>query len=168
MQAIAKRETQDAAAVVVIADVSGSMRGEKITRLRRELGRIWPEIEARLLAFSDNSRWVDGPQDLPEPGGGTDLRGAFETAAKLWPSEVIVISDGLPQDEAGALKAAQLVPGMISVLFVGSDDDQRGADFMQRLALIGGGQFARKDLGKNLSIGGELRSMLALPAPIAL
>jgi len=61
-----------------------------------------------------------------------------------------------------------LIPGTISVLFVGSDDDIRGADFMRRLALLGGGMYAQKDLAKNLQIGGELREMLALPAPIAL
>jgi len=168
MSSIAKREEQDGSAVVILADVSGSMQGEKIVRLRRELSRLWPEITARLLAFSDQIHWCDGPEDLPAPYGGTDLRLAFETAAKIWPSKVIVISDGLPQDEARALEAAKLIPGTISVLFVGSDKDTRGADFMRRLALIGGGMFARRDLAKNLSIGGELREMLALPAPIAL
>lgn len=165
---ICKQEVQDSASVVILADVSGSMRGEKILRLKRELSRLWPEITARLLAFAYDAKWCDGPDDLPDVGGGTDMRRAFEVAATVWPSEVIVISDGRPQDEAGALIAVQLIPGTISVLFVGGDEDLAGADFMRRLAALGGGMFAHRDLAKNLSIGGELREMLALPAPISL
>ena len=112
--------------------------------------------------------WIDGPAMLPAPEGGTDLTGALELASQAWPSEVLVISDGLPADEAGALKAAELIPGTISVLFVGSDDDQRGLEFLRRLAAVGGGIFARKDLSKHMEIGTELREMLALPPPIAL
>ncbi len=61
-----------------------------------------------------------------------------------------------------------MLPGTISVLFVGSDDDASGAEFMRRLAAVGGGMFAHRDLAKNLAIGGDLRGMLALPPPIAL
>ena len=168
MPNITKREIQDTASTVIIADVSGSMRGDKITRLKRELSNLWPEINARLLAFSDVARWCDGPNDLPEVGGSTNLRRALELAAKVWPSEVIVISDGRPQDETGALDAASLIPGTVSVLFVGPDDDQIGADFMRRLAALGGGLFAHRDLARNLAIGDDLRKMLALPAPISL
>jgi Mg-chelatase subunit ChlD len=169
MTTLARREAeQDNAAIVILADTSGSMRGTKIQRLRTELGKLWPEIHGRLMSFSDRIDWLDGPEDLPEPMGGTDLTGALELAATVFPSEVIVISDGLPADEASALKAAELIPGTISVLFVGSDDDQRGLEFLRRLAAVGGGIFAKKDLGKHLEIGNEIREMLALPPPIAL
>lgn len=167
---LVKRETlTETAAVVVMADISGSMRGNKIERLKRELSRLWPELgKARLMSFADNPRWVDGPNDLPPVGGNTDLAAALTLAAGAWPSEVVVISDGLPQDEQGALDAAQMIPGTISVLFIGDEMDQRGADFMRRLALVGGGMFAHKDLGRSMAIEGTLRGMLALPAPIAL
>jgi Mg-chelatase subunit ChlD len=165
-----RTEPQEPAAVVVMCDISGSMRGNKIDRLKRELLKLWPEIgKAKLMAFSNRPEWVDGgPNALPPVGGNTDLAAALTLAAHVWPSEVIVISDGLPQDEQAALDAAQALPGTISVLFIGDEQDQRGADFMRRLALVGGGLFAHKDLAKSMSIEGSLRGMLALPAPIAL
>jgi hypothetical protein len=99
---------------------------------------------------------------------GTIVSSALMLAAHVWPSEVIVISDGLPQDEGAALEAAQALPGTISVLFIGDEHDRAGADFMRRLALMGGGMFAHKDLAQSIAIEGTLRGMLALPAPIAL
>jgi Mg-chelatase subunit ChlD len=162
---IERTKVTEPAAVVVLADVSGSMRGNKIERLKRELTRLWPEINARLIAFADRPEWVANPQSLPGVGGGTDLAAALTVAALAWPSEVIVISDGLPRDEQAALDAAQAIPGTISVLFIGDEEDQRGADFMRRLAMVGGGMFAHKDLARSMSIEGSLRSMLALPAP---
>jgi Mg-chelatase subunit ChlD len=165
-----RTESQESAAVVVMCDISGSMRGNKIDRLKRELLKLWPEIgKARLMAFSDRPEWIDGgPNALPPVGGNTDLAAALMLAAHVWPSEVIVISDGLPQDEGAALEAAQALPGTISVLFIGDEHDRAGADFMRRLALMGGGMFAHKDLAQSIAIEGTLRGMLALPAPIAL
>lgn len=159
---------KESASVVIMADVSGSMRGAKIRRLKDELNRLWPEIKARLMAFSDRPDWVEAPASLPEPFGGTNLAWALEKVAEVWPSEVVVISDGLPQDEEAALSAAERVPGVINVCFVGDDEDHRGAAFMRRLAAVGGGTMVHKDLAKNMSIGTELRSMLALAPPIAL
>lgn len=159
---------KESASVVVLADVSGSMRGTKIRRLKDELNRLWPEVKARLMAFSDQADWLAGPDALPEPCGGTDLAWALDKAAEVWPSEVVVISDGLPMNEEAALAAAERVPGVISVCFIGDDEDHRGAAFMRRLAAVGGGTMVHKDLAKGMSIGTELRSMLALAPPIAL
>lgn len=166
---ILHRPVQDTCAIVVCCDVSGSMRGQKIVRLREELTRLWPEVKAKLICFGFTSRWVEGgPNNLPEPSGSTDMRGALELAGTVFPSEVIVISDGRPDDEQGTLDAAAMLPGVINVLFVGDDGDTHGAAFMRRLAAVGGGVMCHRDLAKNMSIGGELRSMLALPPPIAL
>lgn len=159
---------KDQAAVVILADVSGSMAGARIARLGDELRRLWPEINARLLAFSFEARWVDGPAGLPRPMGNTDLEAALLLAASVWPSEVIVISDGLPDDQDAAIRAANQVPGIISVLFVGDDGDVEGAAFMRRLAAVGGGVMVHKDIAKHLAIGDDLRGMLALDKPIAL
>lgn len=171
MRAIAKRlpNTPEPASLVILADVSGSMRGDKIARLKRELTAVWAEIPgARLMSFATDLRWLGGPGSLPAAGGGTDLKGALIAALEVWPGEVLVISDGLPDDQAGALEAARQIPGTISVLFVGADEDHGGAEFMRKLALLGGGMYAAKDLAKHVAISSDLRGMLALPPPIAL
>lgn len=159
---------QESASVVIVADVSGSMQGRRIQRLRAELKRLWPELNARLMAFSFSCRWCDGPDDLPEPNGNTDLAAALEMAATVWPAEVVVISDGMPDSPDAAIEAAGLIPGTISVLFVGDDGDVLGATFMKQLAKVGGGKMVHRDIGKNLAIGGDLRGLLALDPPIAL
>lgn len=171
MRNLVKRDapTPEPASLVILADTSGSMRGDKINRLRRELLAVWPDVPgARLLSFDSDLRWLDGPGDLPAPGGGTDLKGALVAAATVWPGEVLVISDGRPDDEQGALEAARKVPGTISVLFVGSDDDHGGAEFLRRLATLGGGMYAHRDLAKHMALEGEIRGMLALPPPLAM
>lgn len=163
------KKAEEAASLVILADCSGSMKGDKIARLRRELHAIWPERPgAKLLSFADNLAWCDAPDDLPGAGGSTNLTGALEAAAATWPGEVLVISDGQPNDQATAFRAATKVPGTISVLFIGSDDDREGIAFLRELALRGGGDFAHKDLAKHSSLGSELRSMLALPPPLAM
>lgn len=168
MREIKLKPVEDSTSVVICADISGSMQGAKIGRLRIELSKLWPEIKARLIVFNYDAMWIDGPEDLPMPEGGTNIAAALNLAATVWPSEVIVISDGLPQNEQAALNSAARLPGTISVLFVGNDDDYKGAEFMRHLALVGGGMYAHRDLAKNLAIGDELRGMLALPPPIHL
>ena len=129
--------------------------------------QLWPDMKgARLIAFGFTAAWIQGgPEKIPEPSGSTDMKGALRLAGTVWPSEVIVISDGLPDDPEGTLQVAAQLPGTISVLFVGDDGDLRGAEFMRRLARVGGGVMVHRDLAKNLSIGGEMRAMLALPSP---
>lgn len=165
---IRAEQVEATSAVVIVCDVSGSMKGRKVERLRKELARLWPEIKARLLWFNDSCGWIDGPGQLPHPEGGTWLHDALDRAGEVFPSEVIVISDGLPACERSALESAARLPGTVNVVFVGGDDDHRGADFMRRLARAGGGVMVHKDIAKNLSIEGDLRGMLALPPPIAL
>ncbi len=158
------------AAVVILCDVSGSMRGKRIERLRQALQNLWPEIrKARLLAFSDEVKAVAEPQSLPEPGGGTVMHLALYAAAKLMPAKAILISDGLPEDQERALVAASCVPGVVDVIFVGDADDKQATDFMMKLARIGGGQSVVRDIGKSAALlAPTLREMLALPSPIAL
>lgn len=159
----------DVAGTVFLLDVSSSMIGRKIEVLKKTLANLWPEYKARLLVFSDSCRWIDSPTRIPQPDGSTDLTGALEMAAAACPSQVIVISDGLPNCEESALEAADLIPGVIDVFFCGDDEDRDGAEFLRKLARRGGGRFAHKDLGKGLAIGQDLRGMLALaPPPIAL
>ncbi len=90
MREIKLKPVEDTASVVILADVSGSMRGPKIDRLMKELGKLWPEIKARLISFAFEAKWVDGgPHRLPAPGGSTNMRDALLLAGSVWPSEVI-------------------------------------------------------------------------------
>jgi hypothetical protein len=85
------------------------------------------------------------------------------------PARVIVISDGQPDDEAAALKAADELGCRIDVIYCGPDYDAKAIAFMQRLARLGCGECVVEDV---VRAAGGLRltaavQRLALPAPKA-
>jgi hypothetical protein len=157
-------------AVVILADVSGSMEGPPIARLTEALTSIWPEIKgAKLISFADSPMEVEHPSKLPEPGGGTALHWALTAAAAFDPAKVIVISDGEPDNETAALAAARDIPGVIDVIFCGSESNENAIAFMRKLSRLGGGQTILRDLhDAKALIAPVLRDLLQLPGPIAL
>lgn len=161
---VVPERAEDTTAQVILCDTSGSMIGRRIERLKEQLGAILKDSPARLAAFSTGFAWIESVDRLPAPDGSTRLAEALEQVAKAWPTSVLVISDGEPNDPDAAIAAASLIPGVIHTLFVG-DDDKRGVAFMSRLARAGGGNFAHRSLDRNVQIGDAVRSMLALDAP---
>jgi Mg-chelatase subunit ChlD len=156
--------------IVILADISGSMCGPRFQNLKRELGQLWQELggKAELVAFNSRVTPVISPEYLPLPGGGTNLTGALIEANKWVPSITIVISDGEPNDMAGALMAAEQMLGEIDVIFVGSPGDETAMQFMADLARVGGGTMRHKDMGNGALILEDMREILGLPAPKAL
>src|SRR4051794_35097767 len=61
------------AGVVILADVSISMKGPRIRKLREELAGLWKEIggSAKLLAFNGEVIPVAKPSQIPSPSGST-------------------------------------------------------------------------------------------------
>lgn len=155
------------AAIVLIADVSASMRGRKYDRLKASI-RDMVDERALLLAFSWRTWWCETVDGMPRPEGDTDLAAALLAAAERFPAKVVVLSDGVPNDELAALKAADAIPGVISCVFIGDDDDRAGMEFMRKLARVGGGEAIHRDLTKVASVKADVRAMLALDAPITL
>ncbi len=158
------------AAVVVLADVSGSMRGTRIDTLTQALRQLWPAMpKAALITFNSLATRIQSPDYLPHPFGSTNLRGALDMAAGLHPAKVLVISDGEPDDRSGALDAADLIPGVIDVLYVGDDGERDCIQFMQELASRGGGSCVVNDVAKTrLALDAPISALLGLPAPVAL
>ncbi len=158
------------AAVVILCDVSSSMAGERIKRLKEALRSLWATMpRCRLLAFSFRVWPIESPERMPEPSGNTALHLALEEARLLRPAKTIVISDGHPDDAEAAINVAGKIPGVIDICFVGSDGDRQAIRFMNRLARIGGGRVVVRDLEKTKELlGPVIQDMLALPGPIAL
>lgn len=108
------------AATLVLADVSSSTTAEPHRLLRQKLVRLWPTLRgAKLLAFGSDVTECSGPEDLPEATGSTALHLALEHAAKFMPLEVLVISDGMPDDEERALQAVEGIRGVVQAIFIG-------------------------------------------------
>jgi hypothetical protein len=93
-------------------------------------------------------------------GGGTNLAGALEVAARRKPRKTIVISDGLPDSEIAALEAAERMTGAIDTIYCGPDEHP-AVQFLQKLSRQTGGREVTWD-GRH-EISGIIRGLL--PAP---
>ncbi len=142
---------------VIIVDISGSMSSfdscdnhEGQTRWHvagQELVKLQQTMPGKLavIAFSNNSRFE--PTGILPPvgvlGHGTNLAGALQFAAMLdMPGmQFVVISDGQPNNQEAAIKAAKAIKANISTVYVGPTGGN-GAAFLAKLASQSGGQNA--------------------------
>jgi Mg-chelatase subunit ChlD len=153
-----------------LLDTSASMRGDRYDRLKAQLQTLWEAADrVTLIAFATERHPIVSPADLPEAGGGTLLAEALESCAEYSPGRVVVWSDGEPKDEEAAIAAARLLPGVVDTIFFGDSGDKAAIRFMDRLACDNGGKSVKKDIlaGETL-LGSDVRTLLGLPAPIAL
>lgn len=147
---------------VVLADVSSSMSEMAGERTKSQVLRdaLAEHHAARIVAFASSANVVD-VASLPAPCGGTALHLGLDLAATLRPARTLVISDGRPDDEEKAFRAADSLPGVIDVLYVGPADDTRAIQFMQRLARAGAGRCESHDIKRApMALAPAVRALL--------
>lgn len=132
---------------ILLLDVSGSMTEtlsdgkSKIDHLRTAVKSI-DKDDIKWAAFADEV-YRDGSgntvfgrnDDIPEPSGETALYKAFDHLNAnrfLGFEKIILISDGLPQDEASAITSAKATGIPVDVIYLGNDT--AGKDFMQKIS----------------------------------
>ena len=154
---------------VILCDCSGSMdaadsRGgrRRIDVAREELAKLQAEYPGKLalVCFSSHAQVMPGGVP-PESDGTTDLAAGLKLAHK-WDGlgiRFVVLSDGFPDDEDDAMRAAQLFKSTISTVYCGPDDSNSGRDFLRRLATAAGGQHATA--ARVLNLADAVRPMLA-------
>lgn len=158
--------------VIVIVDVSGSMaandsRGERSRYdvACEELAKLQANLPGKVgvIAFSSTVMFVPGGQP-PFLGGGTNLAGAlrFTRVADVPGMRFFLISDGEPNNEEEALKAATQYKNKIDVIYVGPERNPRGRDFLTKLANTTGGKTVTADCVRELAATVE---RLLLDAP---
>lgn len=113
------------------------------------------------IAFSDDAHVIT---DLPEPSGGTNLRGGIDFAKLTGAEHLIVISDGEPDDAPGALKAGIAFDGPIDVFYVGPPNGP-GEKFLADLCNTTGGEYAPADLGKPKELQSKIAGLLGSGTP---
>jgi hypothetical protein len=132
---------------VMLIDTSGSMdeicqgagRKRRIDILKEAIASIgWQDYQ--LVCFNFQVVPIQDVRDICEPCGGTALHRAIDYAASLYPSQTLVISDGEPEDEYEAIRAAKKLSGTISTLYVGDDNNKEAIAFMAKLAKLGCGK----------------------------
>lgn len=157
------------ASEIWLIDVSGSMSGRRWDRLKKDLTKLYPATGVTLIAFSTGIEPFDHPDQLPNAHGSTDLAGALTACLEYMPGKVVVWSDGQPDDDADAFKAAACLPGMIDTLFFGDEKDREAIQFMEKLARTNGGRWVAKDILKGESLlTSDVKDLLGLPSPITM
>lgn len=143
----------------LLLDVSGSMAEEC------EPGRSkWDALQAlmpslavfgvRVFAFANScvSMSVAG---LPRPGGGTEMGAAFRTVKAHGAHNIVLVTDGLPSDEADAIRAAAGLK--VDIFYVGPAP--RPA-FLDRLARATSGSAHSANLAAPRKIVAPIRALL--------
>lgn len=149
---------------VVLADTSASMAEPAGSRRKCDvLADALAGVDgARIVAFSSDVIDVAPGQPMPPPSGGTALHLALDRAREMNATNVLVISDGHPDDARAASAAADRLDARIDVVYCGPEHDRDGMAFMRRLAR-GGGAARHHDLSRPDTIAAVRR--LALPSP---
>ena len=139
--------------VYLVVDCSSSMEGSKIEQAQKGALDFTANALARgyavgLIGFSSDPSLIFTPQtnamvvrqQLPRmrAGGSTNLAKAIELATdelrgRRVPIAMVVITDGMPDDEGNALAAARKAKEIgIDIITVGTDDADRR--FLEKLA----------------------------------
>lgn len=135
--------------VVVLIDCSGSMATPDSVGGRtrheqacRELETLQGANPGKIGVIAFNSYSVFRPGGVPmHPAGGTDLAAALQYAkvADVPGVRFVLISDGEPNEERAALQMAQSYKARIDCIYVGSEAQPFGRDFLRRLSEASGG-----------------------------
>jgi len=155
--------------IVLLADCSGSMndligslgmtKAEHLQIALKDVLALYPKI--RLIAFHSYAKEIATAAELPKPTGGTNLARALEMAGRHKPRKTIVISDGLPDNQETALKAAEAITGAIDTIYCGPDQHP-AVEFLNRLSRQTGGKQVTWD-GYRGEISTAIRGLLAAP-----
>jgi len=158
------------ATAIILVDVSGSMdlpdcpgnrkrydlACEQLIRLQRDLSG-----QVAVIAWDNTARFCPG--GIPsQPGGSTDLANALKF---VYPADgtgvrLIVISDGVPDDQQAALAEAQKFTTKLDCVFVGPENGP-GRDFLKRLAAASGGTFADQTVAHLPELAATIQKLIA-------
>jgi hypothetical protein len=157
---------------VVLVDVSGSMRCADVrpnslsyTRYRaacEQLAKLQKELPGKVgvVAFSDEVKFC--PSGYPENlGGGTMMSTAlkFIKPADGCGIQIILISDGAPNDPQMTMKVASGFETSISTVYIGPDDGD-GRLFLKQLADATGGKATRTATDQMDNLSKTVRGLL--------
>lgn len=143
----------------LLVDISGSM-AEHIqdgTKYSCTLGVLENFKETRTFVFSDTCIEVTN-KPLPGTQGGTNLGGAFNKMHENKIKHVVLITDGQPDSEEFALRAASGLN--IDIIYIGPDPVP---EFLKRLGTIGNNKFENvKLIGMNdqKALGAKIKGFL--------
>ena len=134
--------------ILVVIDQSGSMWAKDVsggrTRLgaaETELSRIQKQNPGKVGVISFSSTVEFSPGGLPNrEGGSTNMAGALNFVHVAdGACQIVLISDGEPDNESTALVAARRFANPIHTIYIGPESGE-GRQFLERLAAMTGGR----------------------------
>ncbi len=163
---LGQEQNQNFSDTCIILDASASM-GDRIGSLSKwdhllhAVNVHFEDTDARGIVFSSTADYCD-INNPPFLRGNTNMNLAFMLAQKMDTqlNQIIIISDGLPYPVSPeeVIKEAKLCRCKVDCIFIGSDDD-RGAEFMKRLAdECNGQEFTVNDNPEDIKL---LKSVIA-------
>ena len=170
----AQKAVKDAKSSFLLLDCSGSM-GEhcepnrpKITALREVVDSLRKGgLDFTQVVFPGGQFGAEISAAIPEPGGSTPLHAALEVANVEGAKHVVVVSDGIPDDEHSVELIAQVLKKKgvkVDVFYVGPYPHP-GEKFLKGIASMTGGRHQATSLAtaKRLSFQQEVRKALGPP-----
>ena len=136
---------------IILADISESMNlpawsnYSRIEVLRESVNSIRDDFD-KIITFNDSVH--DSSENLDKASGSTELDKAIKYIKKYNPSVTLIICDGEPNSEVKALSEAEILTGIINVLFIGSEHNAVAINFMKQLARTGHGKYQSSDFKK--------------------
>lgn len=138
--------------MIILADMSGSMGANdapggksRFDAAEAEIIRLQKDNPGKigLIVFSSTVEFC--PAGIPRRlGGSTDLKRGLEFIRPVDDTgvQIVLVSDGVPNDPEGALKVARQFKTPISACYIGPEDDREGGRaFLKKLAQATGGAF---------------------------
>lgn len=152
--------------VLLLLDVSGSMN-ERTKDFSTKLDNLKDAISdpsyqnCKKVAFTDHAYEVSnqGVANL-YPMGGTNLGGALSYCASFNPKSILLVSDGMPDSEAEAIREAKRLGVPINVIYIGPENS-RGAEFLKKLSNMTSGKSVTV-AADIINFGGELAGKIRL------
>lgn len=144
----------------LLLDISGSMRGWKITELRKLADEF---RQARRFEFSSACDEIPASAQVSEPNGGTALDVGFLYVKKRGITHVVLITDGEPDSRRKAIDAA--IGLKVDCFYVGPDDNDSSLKFLEELAVGTGGQYGKVSLERLAELKAAVKERLMLDAP---
>jgi len=129
----------------LVCDVSGSMDAYVEDSNLRAIDVLRECVEnfegAPMYAFHSFPERIYHSSKLGEPRGGTEMASAFDLVKKDSFKEIILITDGQPNNESAALKSARGLK--IDIIYIGPPPTPT---FLEKLAKVTGGKFEKLSL----------------------
>ncbi len=146
----------------LLLDCSGSMR-ESCDNYVSKIDELWKLVGqfpgVRRFAFSHNCQEI--PQGkVQAAGGGTNMAAAFSFVKAQGIKHAVLITDGMPDDAAAAIKHADGLK--VDIFYVGPDP---APPFLKQLSTATGGQYGQATFGSgSKSLASAVRGLLEAPA----